>query len=164
MSDHFYPELDLQTLRHINTVRKLYELHPTYFLESPYPGEVQKFFDSLKGNPMPESKGFQEAAQMLNMESDNKWDNLAKEAVLIYNDLKGVKVSTESPNEKIQYFKTISNLLEKLVSLQERAMGLKNVHEFHKAVMEVMEEVLTPTQRTDVMQKLQDVINNPSEE
>lgn len=163
MPDHFYPPLDIPTLRHIRTVQKLYEIHPTYFMESPYPGEVEDFFNNLKGkNKAQKSQAFNDAASILDMSSDNKWDNLAKEALKLYGQLQEVQFDAESPTEKISYFKTVSNLLEKLVSLQERALGLKSVHEFHKAVMNVMEEVLTPTQRTDVMEKLQTVITNPS--
>ena len=170
MSGHFYPPVDLDTIRHLPTMFKLYQEHPTYFLESPYPGEVERIFRALKKPQVaPETEAFKEAAEIVDLDSDNKWENLAKEARKIYKEMKAVKhASSEndkglSPNEKMRYYKELSALLEKLVSLEERALGLKKVHDFHKAVMEVMESVLSPTQRTDVMEKLQATLTSGEE-
>lgn len=160
MSDLFYPDLNVTTLRNLQIVRQLTLEHPHYFMESPYSGEVENLFKALfpsksdKGSPE-----FQEAIGGLDLDGPNKWANLAKEAAKLYTGLSSVKHEAESPNEQLSYYKTATNLLEKLVGLEERAMGLKKVHEFHSAVMNVMEEVLTPTQRTDVMEKLQRTID-----
>lgn len=167
---HFYPPLDIETIRHIPTVLKLYTQHPTYFLESPYPGEVERIFKTIKQpTVVVQTPEFQEAADDLDLEGANKWENLAKEARRIYKESKSIKYAGNgdnglSPNERISHAKTMATLLEKLVSLEERALGLKKVHDFHRVVMEVMEEILTPTQRTNVMEKLQATIDSGAEE
>lgn len=163
MSDLFYPELNLSTLKNIQIVRQLMLEHPHYFMESPYSGEVENFFNTIfpakDKKPSEKLSDFEIAADTLDLEGPNKWSNLAKEAAKLYTGLKLVKHDTESPNEQLAYFKTATSLLEKLVGLEERAMGLKKVHEFHSVVMGIMEEILTPTQRTDVMEKLQHSID-----
>jgi hypothetical protein len=56
--------------------------------------------------------------------------------------------------ERMAYFRTATSLLERLVTARERALGIKQIRDFQDTVLNIMEEVCTPDQRTDVMDRL----------
>lgn len=152
----YYPPLDAATLRSLEVVRQLASDHPGYFLESPYSGEVedmikQWFFPAKPQQPTVE-------APAPNLFEGNRWEALSRESEQLYSDLKQAKWGAAETSEQLSYFRTATSLLDKIVGLQERALGLKAVHEFHHTVMQIMEEVLSPTQRTEVMEKLKSAI------
>jgi hypothetical protein len=66
----------------------------------------------------------------------------------------GSHLGDSTSSEKIQYFKAATQLLAKLLEMKERAGGLRRIGLFYTAVMDVMETVLTPDQRTAVMDRL----------
>ena len=90
----------------------------------------------------------------------DKWDKLERETQRLYDELKDSKdnLSIEDHAERMSYFRTATSLLDKLVGLQERAVGLKAIGQFHQTVLDIMEDVLDPGQRTEVMQRLEKVI------
>lgn len=90
----------------------------------------------------------------------DKWAKLERETQRLYDELKDSKdnLSIEDHAERMSYFRTATSLLDKLVGLQERAVGLKAIGTFHQTVLDIMEDVLDPGQRTEVMERLQKVI------
>lgn len=90
----------------------------------------------------------------------DKWEKLERETQRLYDELKDSKdnLSIEDHAERMSYFRTATSLLDKLVGLQERAVGLKAIGQFHQTVLDIMEDVLDPGQRTEVMQRLEKVI------
>lgn len=151
----FYPKLDESTVKKLDVVRQLAQQHPGYFLESPYSGETEKLItDWFLSKRRPVTETGTSAATELTDDRD-PWDMLYSESKELFLNLKQVKFSTDGDtSEKMSYFRTATSLLEKLVSLQERAMGLREIGEFQRAVMDVMESTLTSSQRTKVMEQL----------
>lgn len=90
----------------------------------------------------------------------DKWAKLERETQRLYDELKDSKdnLSIEDHAERMSYFRTATSLLDKLVGLQERAVGLKAIGTFHQTVLDIMEDILDPGQRTEVMQRLEKVI------
>jgi len=90
----------------------------------------------------------------------DKWEKLERETGRLYDELKDSKdnLSIEDHAERMSYFRTATSLLDKLVGLQERAVGLKAIGTFHQTVLDIMEDILDPGQRTDVMQRLEKVV------
>lgn len=90
------------------------------------------------------------------IEPTDKWAKLERETQDLYDDLKDSKenLSIEDHAERMSYFRTATSLLDKLVGLQERAVGLKAIGNFHQTVLDIMEDVLDPGQRTEVMARL----------
>lgn len=90
----------------------------------------------------------------------DKWEKLEQETQRLYDDLKESKdnLHTEDHAERMSYFRTATSLLDKLVGLQERAVGLKAIGQFHQTVLDIMEDVLDAGQRTEVMQRLEKII------
>lgn len=160
----FYPKIDPESVRNIKIAAALAKEHPSYFLESDYPASVEELIkqvvgakttgksDGLRGEYQDDVFSIQKAG-----EKDTKWDTLIRESEDLYNKLKRAGTGLTEGDE-MSYFRTATSLLEKIVSLQERAMGLKQVHEFQQKVLEIMENSLSPTQRTQVMEELKNAI------
>ena len=91
------------------------------------------------------------------IEGESKWDRLDRESRELFEDLKGFRSNLggiDDAAETMSFFRTATSLLEKLVSLQERAQNLKRVHAFHEAVLSIMEDVLDADQRNAVIERL----------
>ncbi|MCE5252858.1 MAG: hypothetical protein LLG45_01395 [Actinomycetia bacterium] len=69
-----------------------------------------------------------------------------------------VKLALSDPGvegkDKAAVLKSLSELLTKLVALREKQLGVREQARFQKTVIEVLEEVLEPHQRTLFIEKL----------
>jgi hypothetical protein len=157
--DFLYPDITPQTLKLIEIMRLTYAEHPHYFETSPYPQEVEKYFKSWFQTPVRE-QGTSLGQTGEELMGEDRYDALYREAVELYVGLKAAKPSNADSSEAMSYFRTITGLMDKLVSHQERALGIKQVHQFHQTVMEIMDNVLTEHQRDDVMKRLKDAIQS----
>lgn len=155
MSDFYYPPIDKATLKNIEVVRQLSAEHPAYWLTSPYSGEVElfvkKWFPTVQEAP---KKVEEKPVDITIPEGSARWEMLYRESHVLYTDLKAAGVGMTEISEKNAYYRTATSLLEKLIALQERSLGLKQIHEFQASVMDIMESVLTQNQRNEVMEKL----------
>lgn len=152
----YYPPLDETTIKNLEIVRQLVQAHPGYFLEAPYSQATEGLLTTW----------FLEQRRALGSVSDlpdvpvpvdnrDPWEMLYEESKALFLQLKTVSARSEGDtNERMQYFRTATALLEKMVSLQERAHSLKEIGDFQRMVLSVMDSVLTPTQRTSVMEQL----------
>ncbi len=158
MSSFFHPELDLPMLKNVELVRQLMSEHAAYFMESPYPGEAERLLKSWFDPRGIRNREAKVSAQKESEENPatletNKWEYLYHETSTLYASLKSAKHSTDE-EDKMAYFRTATSLMEKLISLQERALGLKQISEHNALMMNIMERVLSPTQRNEVMDQL----------
>jgi hypothetical protein len=80
----------------------------------------------------------------------------------IINDLEayGQGLGAGDTSEKLQYFKTKTSLVEKLLNNLERAANLKQINEFRSIVIQFMDEVLSKDQITDFMKRIDGVLSN----
>lgn len=74
----------------------------------------------------------------------------------LLNQVKSMAASFEKldANEKIQFIKGASNLWEKLISLKERTLNIKQMKEFQARMIEVMQDYLTAEERETVLANL----------
>lgn len=81
------------------------------------------------------------------------WEGLEAETRGLYLDLKAAhrKVKDNDSSSQMSFFRTATALLEKLVGLQERATGIKELHEFKAQTFKVIDSVLTEEQRQKVL-------------
>lgn len=149
----YYPTLDLQTLKGLKIVLQLSSEDSSYFLDTPWSGEIQLLVEELT-KP---KKIVHQAAPVEKKEGEEEWEFLARETRGLYDGLKVAGIGLEG-NELMAFYKTSTSLLEKLLAMQERANNLKHVSDFYQLVLDVMEDSLTGDQRTTVMQKLKDSI------
>lgn len=117
--------------------------------DCPYSADTMSVLTVMKGG----------VAEVVETPRD-KWEKLERETQRLYDELKDSKdnLSIEDHAERMSYFRTATSLLDKLVGLQERAVGLKAIGTFHQTVLDIMEDILDPGQRTEVMQRLEKVV------
>ncbi|KGX18978.1 hypothetical protein [Burkholderia pseudomallei] len=79
----------------------------------------------------------------------------------VFADLKnyGKTIPQSDQTERMAYFRTATSLLERLVTARERALGIKQIRDFQDTVLSIMEECMSPDQRTEVMERLRSAIN-----
>lgn len=151
-----YPKLDQETLKNLNVVQKIAKAHPSYFITSPYSSEIQRLITEWFLAPKVAISKTVETGKSAVEDDREPWVMLYEETRDLYSNLKNTEIMEDTnTSEKMAYFRTATSLLEKLVSLQERSLGLKEVGEFQHKVMDILETVMTPAQRTQVMEKLE---------
>lgn len=152
MADFYYPPIPEDVVKQIEVVRQLSLEHPNYWANSPYPARLQNilrewFVRTKQVGAMTED--------VIKKTTDGaKWEMLYKETEDLYSQLKEAKFDAEDNAERMSYFRTATSLLSKLIEYQERALNLKMVSDFQNEVLLIMDEVLSPTQRTEVMERL----------
>lgn len=84
--------------------------------------------------------------------------DLEAESLRLFLELREHKdnLTIDDHAEKMAYFRTSTSLLEKLVTLRERAQNVKAVSVFMSTVMNAMDEFLEPGQITKVRERLQE--------
>ena len=148
-SDRFFPPLSPEAAQTVVTILKLVAGDAGYLLDEacPYPGDLKVAMRAV---------ALVKADEVV--EGMDKWDRLEHEAQQLFNSLKKTKINeTGDMSDQMAYYRTMTSLLEKLVSLQERAAGLKQMSEFQNAIIQFLDELCTPDQRTNLMERLKKV-------
>lgn len=143
--DRYFPPITREQLWPFKIVRELLKDDPRALDDAncPYDPEVKAFFleKTASGEAKTEKKSWDDLEneiQDLMAGLDKFWDTL----------------KPDDTTEQMQYFRTKTQLIEKLVALRERATNIKEVGEFQKKVLDFIEEVLEPGQRTAFMQRM----------
>lgn len=94
-------------------------------------------------------------------QSGNTWDVLLSETQKIYVSLISHRNKVDAPgagtNQATQYYKGLVTLIEKMVELNKEVLQLKEISSFKAVVLEIFEDVLTPDQREEAMERLKNV-------
>jgi hypothetical protein len=140
-----YPRLDDATLIPFRAIEALLKQTPDLLQrdDCPYSASVREFLVTRLG------KG--EFKKI-----DYSDDDLETEIADLYTELKraGLSVTMSDPKDKIAMLKTASELLTKLVSLKERIQNVRQMGQFQRTVVELMERILTPAQRSNFVDSL----------
>lgn len=83
-------------------------------------------------------------------------DDLVQETINLYREIQrsSTTFNTSDPKDKMAVFKTSADLLTKLVALREKAVNIRQMSQFQKSVVELLESVLEPAQRSEFVEKL----------
>jgi hypothetical protein len=119
--------------------------------DCPYPPHVKTLLRRLVGEPG--------AAPVPEQPLDD--DDLVTETSTLYRSIKtaGETMKSSDPKDQMAIFKTSADLLSKLVTLREKAQSVRQMSQFQRAVIEVLEQVITPAQRSEFIEKLGKFIN-----
>lgn len=151
MSDKFYPEIPEGAVWALGIIKQHLIENPTYLSDPdcPYDEDVLKFFAAKEGEQRGETGG-----------EEIHIDDLEGETSRLYKELKtfGDALTKGDTAEKNTYFRLSVSLLEKLLDLKERAVGLKQVTEFTSTVLTIMEDELTPDIRTKIVHRLKTIL------
>lgn len=155
MTDKFYPEIPEGAVWALGIVKQHLIENPDYLSapECPYNSEVLKFFGA--GMPMVTTE--------LVADGDGEVEevhDLEGETSRLYTELKafGIALQSGDTSEKNTYFRLSVSLLEKLLDLKERTIGVKQVTEFTNTVLTIMEDELTPDIRTKIVHRLKTIL------
>lgn len=88
-------------------------------------------------------------------------EGLDREIASLYQTVKrdGEAYTGSDMKDKMAFMKTAHDLLSKLVDLQTKRFNVRNMAKMQRAVIEALEEFLTPAQRTALITKLKDMID-----
>ena len=143
MNDNSYPDLDdselqilLQNVKH----NKGYLDDP----DCPYSEHVKNLLRSTV-------QEIEEIEDLEDLDLVHESSRLLKEL-----KLQKDKLGEQDHTEAMAYYRTSTQLLEKLITYQERANSVKRISEFYATVMGVLEEKLEPEQITEVRNRLKD--------
>ena len=162
----YFPKLNE---KNIKIVAKLYEENEGFFEQEgcPYSPETIKIFKMKDAAPDFDKTAieFVEALEhdgeklsemdvdQVISEVDGLWAQLKQQG----NDMQ----TSDNASERNTYFRLSVTLLEKVMALKEKAFNQKKMFAFTHAVLTVMEEEMSPDQRTAVMTKLRSVLDDP---
>lgn len=159
MSDAFYPVVSAEESDRFTTLLKLAAADPTYLTDDdcPYPPQLRAAILSLRPAAAEKEKRAPRATAVT--PGMDKWEKLEIEARELFEELKEVSgdIGQSDISEKMTYFRTATSLLDKLIGLQERAAGLRQLSEFQNMVLQFLDELCTPDQRTELMERLKSV-------
>lgn len=148
-----YPTVRDETILALTPVLKRSKQDPSYLSdpECPYSELVKDFF-----------RQFQSAEKIDLFEGKEELLVIDEQIHAIINDLEGVAahLGNADHSEKLNYFKTKTSLLEKLVSLRMQTNNLKEINEFRSVILAFLDEVCTKDQITDLMKRLDGVLGS----
>lgn len=144
----FYPDLKEANLMPLKAILAQTERFPDLLdqPECPYSEDVKALLRPL----LPSS---------LNVEIDldeGKPEAIETQILGLMRDLKVMNQSlgTKDHSEKLQFYKLMTTLTEKLISLRERTLNLREMSEFQLIVIQFLEEVCSKDQISDLMDRL----------
>lgn len=150
MSERYYPAVDADAWWALEIVIQNAAEDPDYLFsdDCPYPGWFRDRFGTAR----------------LTEPTDEEDLDLAGESTRLFRELKDAKDGFTSNDhaEKMAYFRTSTSLLEKLVSMAERAHNVKQISRFYQEVLDIMDQVLDEDQREAVRTRLKERINGGS--
>lgn len=142
MTDH--PKLDERAIMALGIIRDGLTGGGDYLDDAEYPSHIVDFLrgrvEVVAEKPV--------AIDDINLEDLN----VAEEIEQLFRDLKTTRDEFKAGDsaEKIAFFRLAVGLLEKLVTLAERANNVRQVGQFYTGVMTVLEEFLEPAEITRV--------------
>lgn len=150
----YYPNIPEDAVKNLVVALKLAAEQSDYLTnqECPYGHVVGNFIQSKLGSAPapPPTKGAVSASEVLDLEV---------ELIQTYNNMKDEKPSKEDAASLQGFYRTRTSLLTKMVELQERVKNQKSIGEFYSVVLNILEEIATPTQRTIFAEKLGAFLN-----
>lgn len=148
----YTPTIDPTSIRNLLVVVKLFQEQPDYFKEGPYSLEIEELVKRLAGAPRATQKGTEAELDVDNI-------NVLAEIKATYKSLNEHKPDISDAAATMGYYRTRTSLLDKLLEQMERGKNQKQISEFYSTVIEILEEIATPTQRTIFQDRLKEFAN-----
>lgn len=140
MSSDLFPQIDPAAVARMKLVQQMVDDDPSYLdnPDCPYPEAVKEFF-----------------RKRIKMKQADGPIDLEEETGSLYATLKdyGDTLKGEDTKEYMAWIKTLVQVQERLLGLQERAKSVKHVKMFEAAVFAALEN-LEPHVRTEIIDKL----------
>lgn len=117
----------------------------------PYPEDVKNFLRSITRGSDDELDDTELAR--LFADGEDRFDAMEREIERLYQGLAKLKIKATDSGEQVQIYKAQVTLLEKLLSMREKALGLKDMADFKRAVTNILDG-MDRDHRTDFLARL----------
>lgn len=165
-----FPQVSLSQINHLRTIQSHLYKNPAYLRQShcPYDPRTKAFLEEIfKSQDADETQIASDVAEYFKSndpdENISTYDILIRDAKRAYLTLSRLGQKMEEspkPEEQLNRVKTMSQLQERLMAVIEKAEGFKQIQQFKRTVMEIVEKVLSSDQRTQVMEQLAESLKN----
>jgi len=156
MENRTYPTLPQGLGLNLKAVERLMEFDPGYLSDPrcPYSDELKSYLKRLVG---PVRAGQPDLADpdaitvfKEGQGSEDEVDSLLEEIKRALNSMRRLQAEMEGDNvamsDKITFLKNFGGLMDRFLSLKEKAEGAKLMYEFQRLVLQAMDETLTKDQ------------------
>jgi hypothetical protein len=144
----YYPSIDDALLVPFRALQQQLVKTPDLLTraECPYPPAIRAELTQLLQAPAPE-------AMDLDLEDI---DTLEGEISQLYRNVKAFSAGMAQSKDKdaINLYKTLTSLLEKIMEMRGSVLNMKNMSDFQRRVLEVLDNIVTPEQRAEFIEKL----------
>jgi hypothetical protein len=141
-----YPSLTDAALVPFRALEAQIGVHPDILdrPECPYPDHIKDFVRRMLADNGP--------TELVRYDDDDLYGEICK----LLEDIKkaSLNVNTSDPKDKVQILKNATDLLTKLVGLREKQHNVREHARFIRSVIELLESLLTPAQRTEFVEKM----------
>jgi hypothetical protein len=127
--------------------------------DCPYSQELVEFLKEIlpeRKNPLEQIDKPQEDGKEITDELPEEVD-IETESRRLYHEMRGFLRALDKTDvsDRAAMFRTCTALLEKLITIQERAQGVNQYMGFKRLLFEALDEYLTPSQRTELLERLE---------
>lgn len=154
----FYPRLsEPVTLDSLKLIRRHLQEDPDYLThpECPYSAELAELLTEI----LSESKNTLEviSPEPEANETEPEDVDIETESRRLYHEMRGFlkNLDHSDVSERAAMFRTCTALMEKLITIQERAQGVNQYMGFKRLLFEALEEYLSPSERTELLERLE---------
>ena len=154
MSNNWYPDISAKSLVPLQVVKESLKTDPLYLTrdECPYSKEIVQLLKEILGGT-----AIKETSSFFRDGDDDPETAVLRELTQIYDDAMSLKDELEGvgdAGEKIQLLKARTQMLQKLIDIRAQTLNLKRIADFQATVVQYMEDVLSPDQITDFLEKV----------
>lgn len=158
----FYPTIRDETIMTFEIVIQNMEENPEFLdaIECHYSDTVKNFFRKRVGVGVGAVVGGD-----IFLGKDELYV-LDEQVTKVLSDLEsfGQSLGRADVNEKAAYFRVKTSLLEKLITMKERIVNLKEINDFKTIILGFMGEILSKDQITTLMQRLDGVLGTKNDD
>lgn len=158
-----YPPIPATLTTQLEAVALFMENDPSYLMnpDCPYPEKLKGFLRKLVG-PVLTAEDIAEGSVFTpDQDTGQQLDSFMAEVQSTINSMKNLASdmtgNTVDIGDKMTFLKNYAPLLERFLSMQEKAGGLKQMFDFQAVVTSVMDEVLDKDGRLDFKNRLRQV-------
>ena len=157
-----FPSFSLENLSALRQIQVQMQQNPSYLdmPQCPYAPDSKVFLLQIFSVAQ---KSSEEMAAELDQffGNDLMYDRIISDSKRAYMNLDNQMVKMEAGKnleDAISFTKALTSMQERLLTIQEKAEGLKNIHEFKNKMLEIIGNALTPDQRTTIIESLEATI------
>ena len=168
MTDTFsYPPLRIGLLSSLVNLKEQYDLDENFLAASPYDNEVQEILKRLLQPKIVEKvkevevvrtakagRGRPSGDVALSVEAQDEVLKEVKDLIKQLNELDAGDKALDT-GERVKIINTKSNLIERLVKMQERVFNVKRMSDFQDTIIGILDDLVSEKDRTTFLKRLE---------